>query len=284
MMDECSPGKYRYSLGMYEKALPDEMPLDEKMLLAKESGFDHVEFCVDLLEERAARLNWPEAERERWRSTAVRMGVPFTTFSLSLLRKTPLGMLDPEKNREAFRVIDEGCRLAVALGSRVMLVNGYDVYDEPSTPETVARFYENLPAAVGICAYHGVILGIENAEMPFCSTIEDAVNYCRAVPSPYFRVYGDIGNSTNAFCGDADRTVEDLRKGRGYVTSLHLKDSLPNEYRFRDYGKGHVDFAKCIAAAKEIGVHLFTAEIFCDTGRDYIGYVSEVARFLRNYF
>ena len=29
MMDECSPGKYRYSLGMYKKALPDEMPLDE---------------------------------------------------------------------------------------------------------------------------------------------------------------------------------------------------------------------------------------------------------------
>ena len=29
---------YRYSLGMYEKALPDGMPLEEKMKIAKESG------------------------------------------------------------------------------------------------------------------------------------------------------------------------------------------------------------------------------------------------------
>ena len=275
---------YRYSLGMYEKALPDDMPLDEKMQLARASGYDHVEFCVDLLPERAARLDWPEAECRKWRDLSSKMGVPFTTFSLSLLRKTPLGLLDPEKTKEAFRVIDGGCRLAAALGSRVMLVNGYDVYDEPSTPETVARFYENLPVAVGICACHGVILGIENAEMPFCSTIADAVNYCRAVPSPFFRVYGDIGNATNAFGGDAARTVEDIHSGRGFVTSLHLKDSRPGEYRFRDYGKGHVDFARCIAAAKEIGVHLFTAEIFCDTGRDYVAYAAEVASFLRSYF
>ena len=182
---------------MYEKALPDGMPLEEKMKIAKESGFDHVEFCVDLLPERAARLNWSKEEREKWRSLSVSMGVPFTTFSLSLLRKTPLGMLDRKKNEEAFRVIDEGCRLAVDLGSRVMLVNGYDVYGEPSTPETVARFYENLPVAVGICAYHGVILGIENAEMPFCATVSDAVKYCERVPSPFFRVYGDIGRGSS---------------------------------------------------------------------------------------
>lgn len=274
---------YRYSLGMYEKALPDDMDLAEKLRIAKESGFDHVEFCVDLLPERAARLGWPQEERFRWRELSAGMGVPFTTFSLSLLRKTPLGLLDREKNEEAFRVIDEGCRLAVDLGSRVMLVNGYDVYDEPSTEATRARFFENLPKAVSICAAHGVILGIENAEMPFCATVSDAVRLCQKVPSPFFRVYGDIGNETNAFCGDAEKTAADLMKGKGYVTSLHLKDSLPGEYRFRDYGKGHVDFARCIAAAREMDVHLFTAEIFCDESRDYIGYVRDVAHFLRGY-
>ena len=274
---------YRYSLGMYEKALPDDVPLGEKMHAARKCGFDHLEFCVDLNEERAARLDWSSDEREKWRRLSAEMGVPFTTFSLSLLRKTPLGMLDREKNEEAFRVIDKGCRLAVDLGSRVMLVNGYDVYEEPSTPETRARFFENLPKAVSICAYYGVILGIENAEMPFCRTITDAVELCSHVPSPFFRVYGDIGNETNAFDGDAGRVYEDMLKGRGYVTALHLKDSLPGKYRFRDYGKGHVDFARCVKAAKEMGVHLFTAEIFCDESRDYNRYAGEVAEFLRGY-
>ena len=41
---------YSYSLGMYEKALPDAMPLEEKMVLARENGYDHIEFCVDLNE------------------------------------------------------------------------------------------------------------------------------------------------------------------------------------------------------------------------------------------
>ena len=274
---------YRYSLGMYEKALPDEMPLEEKMQIAKESGYDHLEFCVDLNEERAARIDWTETERRKWRERSVLLGMPFTTFSLSLLRKTPLGHPDPEKNREAFRVLDEGCRLAVDLGCRVMLVNGYDVYDEPSTAETRARFFENLPRAVAICAYRGVILGIENAEMPFCATISDAVEICTKVPSPYLRVYGDIANDTNAFDGDAEKVTTDLLKGKGYITSLHLKDSLPGQYRFQDYGKGHVDFARCVSTAREMGVRLFTAELFCDRNRDYIGYVKEVAQFLRGY-
>ena len=272
---------YRYSLGMYEKALPDAMPLDEKMRIARESGFDHLEFCVDLNEERAARLDWPDEEREKWRAASVRMRMPFTTFSLSLLRKTPLGLLDRAKNEEAFRVLDAGCALASDLGSRVMLVNGYDVYGEPSTEETRERYFENLEIAAGICAYHGVIMAIENAEMPFCSKVSDAVAFCRRVPSPFIRVYGDIGNETNAFDGDTDRAVEDLLLGKGYVTSMHLKDSLPGEYRFRDYGKGHVDFDRCIDAARKMGVRLFTAEIFCDESRDYVRYAHDVAAFLK---
>ena len=31
---------YQYSLGMYEKAMPDDMPLQEKLQMAKECGFD----------------------------------------------------------------------------------------------------------------------------------------------------------------------------------------------------------------------------------------------------
>ena len=274
---------YSYSLGMYEKALPDAMPLEEKMVLARENGYDHIEFCVDLNEERADRINWSEAERAKWRRLQHELGMPFTTFSLSLLRKTPLGMLDEAANRQAFHVLEESCRLASDLGSRVMLINGYDVYGEPSTPETEARFFANLKKAAGIGARHGMIMSIENAEMPFCSTIERAVEICRTVESPFVRVYGDIGNTTNAFCGDTDAAVEDLLKGRGYVTSLHLKDSIPGEYRFRDYGRGHVDFRRCTEAAKAIGVHLFTAEIFCDPDRDYVAYIKYVSDFLRSF-
>lgn len=275
---------YQYSLGMYEKAMPDDMPLQEKLQMAKECGFDHVEFCVDLKEERANRLNWTKEERAYWRNLSSGMGVAFTTFSLSLLRKNPLGVLDERRNQESFWVLEEGCRLAFDLGSRVLLINGYDVYDEPSTDETVARFYENLTKAVDLCARYGMVVGIENAEKPFCRTIADAVNICKRVPSPFLRVYGDIGNETNSWDGDGKKTVAGLLEGEGYITSLHLKDSLPGEYRLKDYGSGHVDFAACIEAAKKMHIHLFTAEIFCDSSRDYIAYAKYVSEFLRSFF
>lgn len=193
-------------------------------------------------------------------------------------------MLDEKRNQEAFRVLEEGCRLASDLGSRILLINGYDVYEEPSTPETAARFYENLPRAVDICARYGMVVGIENAERPFCKTIADAAEICRKVPSPFLRVYGDIGNETNSWDGDADKTVEGMLAGEGYLTSLHLKDSLPGEYRLKDYGSGHVDFAKCIETAKKLQVHIFTAEIFCDVSRDYVAYANYVSEFLRSFF
>lgn len=275
---------YQYSLGMYEKAMPDEMPLEKKMETAKECGFDHVEFCVDLNDERAKRLDWTKEERAYWRALSFRMGVPFTTFSLSLLRRNPLGVLDEKRNQEAFRVLEEGCRLASDLGSRILLINGYDVYEEPSTPETAARFYENLLRAVDICARYGMVVGIENAERPFCKTIADAAEICRKVPSPFLRVYGDIGNETNSWDGDAEKVVEGMLAGEGYLTSLHLKDSLPGEYRLKDYGSGHVDFAKCIETAKKLQVHIFTAEIFCDVSRDYVAYANYVSEFLRSFF
>ena len=31
---------YEYQLGIYEKAMPDEMPLEDKLLCAKELGYD----------------------------------------------------------------------------------------------------------------------------------------------------------------------------------------------------------------------------------------------------
>ena len=275
---------YQYSLGMYEKAMPDEMPLEKKMETAKECGFDHVEFCVDLNDERAKRLQWTQEERAYWRNLSSGMGVPFTTFSLSLLRKNPFGVLDEKRNQEAFRVLEEGCRLASDLGSRILLINGYDVYEEPSTPETTARFYENLPRVADIGARYGMVIGIENSDRPFCATVLDAVKMCKKAPSPFLRVYGDVGNETNACSGDADQTAAGLLKGEGYVTSLHLKDSLPGEFRLKDYGRGHVDFAKCIEAAKKLHVHIFTAEIFCDTSRDYVAYAKYVSEFLRSFF
>lgn len=270
-----------YALGMYEKAMPDAMPLPKKIEAAKACGFDALELCVDGNAERAKRLDWEEHRIRELRQIAEAQEMPLTTLSLSLLRKYPLGHPDEERNRLAFVIVEKACRLAVGLGSRIMLINGYDVYDEESTPETRARFYRNLRKVLQICARHGVLAGIENAEKAFCSRIKDAVAICEKVSSPYLAVYGDIGNATIAADGDVSRAQQDILSGTGYLTSLHLKDGVPGEYRYHAIGDGMVDFSQCLQAAKQANVHLFTAEIFCNPEEDYIAHATKVAHFLR---
>ena len=45
-----------YRLGLYEKAMPGSLALEEKLSLARKSGFDWMELSVDESEEKLRRL------------------------------------------------------------------------------------------------------------------------------------------------------------------------------------------------------------------------------------
>lgn len=275
---------YEYQLGLYEKAFPDDLPLEEKLLLSKELGYDFMEFCVDLNPQRAARLEWSPQERRRLREFLWEHDLRMTTFSLSLLRAHPLGTLDREDNETAFQILRKGVDLACDLGCRVMLINGYDVYATPSTPETQARYGENIAKAASIAARRGMVLAVENAEKAFMDSIAKAARWVRQVNNPYFRIYGDIGNVANAAGGNADLAMLDLECGRGLIAAMHLKDTMPGEYRLTRYGEGHVDFPRSVAKIQELGIRIFTAELFCQPRLDWRAEAVRVNGFLRSFF
>lgn len=52
-----------YRLGLYEKAMPDELSLEEKLLLAKKIGFDYVEISIDETEEKIQ--DWILTKKEK---------------------------------------------------------------------------------------------------------------------------------------------------------------------------------------------------------------------------
>lgn len=275
---------YSYSLGLYEKAFPKETPLEEKLAAAKECGFDHMELCIDPEPSRAQRINWTKAQQREVRRMGEDAGIPFTTLSLSLLRNWPLGLIDDNKNRIALDAFQKGVDIAAELGSRVMLINGYDVYGEASTPETRARFLENLPKLAEICEKAGVMVGVENAEQEFCSCVRQARDIVAHSPSPYLGIYADMGNSANSTNGDTAASLADIRTGAGKIFAMHVKDTLPGDYRFTPYGSGHVDFAKAISLAKELHIRIFTAELFYREGVEPIAEAKRVNAFIRNYF
>ena len=47
----------KYSLGLYEKAMPGTLDWKEKLEAAKEAGYDFVEISIDATEEKIARLD-----------------------------------------------------------------------------------------------------------------------------------------------------------------------------------------------------------------------------------
>ena len=51
-----------YSLGLYEKAMPD-VSWKEKLQIAKEAGYDFVEISIDATEERISRVYSTKQER-----------------------------------------------------------------------------------------------------------------------------------------------------------------------------------------------------------------------------
>lgn len=275
---------YDYSIGLYEKAMPDTLSIEEKMLTAKKTGYDFLEFCIDLNPERELRLEWSKLQRKQLVDFMLENDIHLTTMSLSLLRKYPLGALDRTVNTKSLEIIKKGVELACDLGVQIVLFNGYDVYDTPSTKETAARFAENLPEAVKIAAKRGIILGIENAEKEFADSIAKVAYWVEKINSPFLCIYGDIANTANAFGGEIENCIQDLEQGRGRIVAIHLKDSMPNEYRFTTYGEGHVDFGRSIDKLKSLGVRIFIAELFYRKGNDYMAEAAGVNKFLRSFF
>ena len=82
-------------LGLYEKALPKSMSWVEKLLTAKQLGFDFVEISVDESEERLSRLDWSMQQRAELSKIIESVQVPILSMCFSGHRKYPLGSRDP---------------------------------------------------------------------------------------------------------------------------------------------------------------------------------------------
>ena len=99
------------------------------------------------------------------------------------------------------------------------------------------------------------------------NTVEKAMKYVTLCNSNYLKIYPDIGNLTNAAVTYQSDVLEDMELGRGNLTSLHLKETLPGRFREVPYGTGHVDFEAAISKAWDLGVRRFVTE-FWYTGNE----------------
>lgn len=272
-----------YSLGLYEKALPDSMSLEEKLEAAGRCGFDRLELSIDESDERLARLNWNRSDCSRLVRAMERTGIPILTLCLSGHRRFPLGSADPSVRERSLEILDKALELCSHLGIRLIQLAGYDIYYEPSTEMTRQFFGENLTRCVERAAVCGINLGFETMETPFMDTVGKAMAYVDRIHSPYLGVYPDIGNLKNAAVLYGHQVDQDLKLGCGHCFAAHLKETAPGIYRDMTLGSpaGHTEYHSCIRELWRQGVRMYTGEFWHHIGENWEQTVCQASEFLR---
>lgn len=249
-----------YRIGIYEKAMPNEFTLEEKLLLAKKTGFDYVEISIDETDEKLARLDFDRKRINELHDFMVEHDIFFETMCLSGHRKYPLGSENEETRKRSLEIMKKAILLSRDLGIRIIQLAGYDVYYEESNQKTRENFERELLKCVEFAAQYGVILAFETMETEFMNSITKAKKVVDRVNSPYLQIYPDIGNVYNA----TDNYVGDIAAGEGSIVTVHLKETVENVFRDMEYGQGRVDFKDCIERFSGLGVGRFTCEFWYD--------------------
>lgn len=251
-------------IGIYEKALPNAFTWEEKFRAARLAGFDYMEISVDESDQRLKRLDWTDREIEDLRRLMAKEGIVFPTMCLSGHRKYPFGSKNPETRQKAMEIMEKAILLAVKLGVRCIQLAAYDVYYEPSDEETDALFIEGMRKAVRMAARAGVVLAMEIMDTPYMGTITRAMGYLKKIPSPYFKIYPDIGNLSNF----TENVPGELALGLGEIVALHVKETKPGVFRDLEFGEGTVDFAGIFQALHNLGYQgMFLLEMWADNSR-----------------
>ena len=256
-----------YSIGLYEKAMPDSMSWKEKLQCAKDCGYDFVEISIDETDKKLSRLEWSQNERFELLTLMKEINLPIRSMCLSGHRKYPFGASNPEIRKRSLEIMQKAVQFADDLGIRVIQLAGYDVYYEQGTQESEKFFRENLAKAVLMAASKGILLGFETMETEFMNTTQKAMKYVSLINSPYLGVYPDAGNLTNAAVTYGTSVLDDMDTGKGHIIALLLKETVPGKFREIPFLTGHVDFDAIIKKAWELGIRRFVTEMW-DVGKD----------------
>ena len=243
----------RHRVGLYEKALPNELSWEDKLKQTKELGFDFLEISVDESDERRSRLDWNDDQVYALRRLCEKHGVPLQSMCLSAHRKFPFGSADPAIREQAVIHMEKAISLAYKLGIRTIQLAGYDVYYEPADKVTHQRFIEGMKLSAQLAERVGVMLAVEIMDTDYLNSLSKFEVLSREINSPYFTAYPDVGNIS----GWNYDIVTELKLSKPRITQIHLKDTyrVTDEYKgqFRDLviGDGEVDFNAIFETLKE---------------------------------
>lgn len=252
--------RHPYTVGVYEKAFPESLTVQEMLVCAREAGYDFFEISIDRTDQRIGRLYSPEFE-DSLKSTDSQTMVPVYSMGLSAIGTYTLGSPDPAIVEKGMDIFYHAVDFSERTGIRIIQIPACDTPKfDPRDEETDARFIRNLKTAVEYAASHAVILGLENMENDYMDSVGKCMRILREVDSPYLQLYPDSGNTTNAWKNDREAILHDMERGKGHYLAFHEKEVQPTRYGGLFYGDGHVDFGTLTKKAYDLGARRFVME------------------------
>ena len=273
-----------YYLGLYEKSMPGTLSMKEKMIEARNTGFDFLEISIDETDEKLSRLKWDKNKKLDLLKTSLETGIKIMSICLSGHRKYPIGSEDEKIRNRGMEIMSDAIDFAFDLGIRIIQIAGYDEYYKPSNENTSRLFLENLRLSVQMAAKKGIILAFETMETDFLNTVTKAMHYVNIIDSPYLQIYPDLGNITNAAVINNQKVSADLLAGKGHIAAIHLKETVPGKFREIPYGTGHVNFRDAIKITYEMGVKIYLAEFWYTGNEDWHYQLKYANQFIRSKF
>ena len=267
-------------VGIYEKALPQDLSWERRLSEARRAGYDYVELSIDESEERLARLDWSVSNRAAVRQAIENAGVPLLTMCLSAVRKFSLGSASLQTRSTSLKVFRKAMDLAADVGVRLIQISGYDVFYEQRDNGTRERFMEGLHQVSQWAGRNSIMLGLENVDAPVIDSMKKAVAVVKEIDSPWVHLYPDIGNLAAA--GNSPAT--DLALTAGHLLAVHVKDALPGQIRHVPFKQGIVPFEDTFRALRMMRFcGPMTVEMWTDrmAGTDPIEVAQNVCQFVR---
>ena len=118
----------QHKFGLYEKALPRDLALSEKLRIAKDLGFDYFELSTDESEEFQARVTSDKSEIIEIRKAIEAYDMPIMTMCLSGTRNCPIGSENPELATKGMKLTMDAIHFYAEIGLRIIQPMAYDEY------------------------------------------------------------------------------------------------------------------------------------------------------------
>lgn len=271
-------------LGIYEKALPKSISWKERLVLAKDLGFDFIEMSIDESDDRLRRLDWNDEQKQEVKDAINETGVGILSICLSGHRRFPFGSISTKNREKALTIMQKAINLAYELGIRNIQLAGYDVYYEKKSDLTREYFIENLKKAVNMAAEKQIMLSIEIMDDPFINSITKFLEIKKQISSPWLQVYPDLGNLS---AWPENNVGYELELGINNITAIHIKDTIkvsdnyPGKFKEVPWGEGDVDFLGCLKTLKRLNYSgTFLIEMWSETSDNPAIEIKEAKEFI----